>query len=72
MAKDIINQLVNVVLESAIDTKTESNAIVSNEIIQQNAHKLHKQVFVKVKVGENPSGVRKVTDSADMIKTKSF
>lgn len=53
LAGDVINELIGLVLESASE-KLDQNQIASNSLLQKNKHKLHKQVFVKVRVGDNP------------------
>ena len=59
----MINEIIDIVLEAEGEAKTlESSEIVSNALLQQNVHRLHKQVFVKVKVGDNPSD--STTDAA--------
>ena len=53
-----------------------SNEIVTNSLLQKNVHRLHKQVFVKVKVADNapnqPLGAKQVANSTDNVKMKSF
>lgn len=50
IALEVLNEIVDIVLESEDVTQ---NQIVTNQLLQKNIHKLHKQVFVKVKVQEN-------------------
>ena len=50
---EVISELINIVLESG-EMNTDHNEIVTNKLLQQNIHKLHKQVFVKVKVSYHP------------------
>ena len=76
-AIEVINELIDIVLESAGEVKTlESSEIVNNALLQQNVHRLHKQVFVKVRVKDNSHIMSttgsKVTDSVDIISMKSF
>lgn len=77
LALEVINELINIVLESAGEYKTlDPTEVVSNALLQQNVHRLHKQVFVKVKVGDNPqmnaATGTKVSDSVDYSKLKAF
>ena len=53
-AVEVLNELIDIVLESAGDGKSDSNQIASNSLLQLNKHKLHKQVFVKAKVSKKP------------------
>ena len=55
IAEEIISEMINIVFE-AEDTGTEaSSTIVSNTVLTQNINKIHKQVFVKVKVQDESS-----------------
>lgn len=52
-AEDIISEILNIVFESADHSfATNSDQIISNNLIRQNISKLHRQVFVKMKVDD--------------------
>ena len=65
MALDIINELVDLVLESAGEAKPGEDKIVTNQLLQERAHNLHKQVFVKVKVASESNALNGVSHAPD-------
>ena len=71
MVLEVLNEIVDIVLESE-DKNTDHNEIVTNQLLQRNIHKLHKQVFVKVKVNENQVNPPSVMASADFKSIKAF
>lgn len=64
----MLDEILTIVIESAGHVKTESNEIVCNSLLQANIHRLHKQVFVKVKVDDNPH--MEVTGKKDAVPIK--
>jgi hypothetical protein len=69
-AVEVLNELIGIVLESAGEGYSASDQIASNSLYKQNRHKLHKQVFVKVKVSSNPqqtNGTKAVVSSTEKI-----
>ena len=55
IAEDIISEMINIVFEAEDSmTVASSTQIVSNAVLTQNINKIHKQVFVKQKVQDDP------------------
>lgn len=52
IALEVFNEILDIVFEA--ETENTEAQIVNNSMLRQNVHKLHKQVFVKVKVGADP------------------
>ena len=54
IAEEIISEMINIVFEAEdAMTTTSSTQIVSNSVLTQNINKIHKQVFMKVKVEDD-------------------
>lgn len=55
IAEEIISEMINIVFEAEDSmTVASSTQIVSNAVLTQNINKIHKQVFVKQKVQDDP------------------
>jgi len=70
IALEVVNEVIDLVLESVAEDNLTGNEIMTNQLLQKNAHKLHKQVFFKVKVMDSHPAKPLNPSSSDATKPK--
>jgi hypothetical protein len=63
IALEVLNEVIELVLESASEF-TNTQTIVTNQLLKSNVHKLHKQVFHKVKLATESKPAKTAVDAS--------